>query len=126
MKNREENKYKNVISEEVLNATEMLEFVKDEAKRQYEDFHDDKFEDCNFDEQQEIIMEQFAHQLNYGDWVLLHEDKNKDIELKVSLDIYVKMFNDEDVEDALDRLREKLDYMCGVSYQIYNVVTQVI
>lgn len=126
MENREENKYKNIISEEVLNATEMLEYVKSEAKRQYEDFYNDSFEDCTIDEQQKMIMSQFAHQLNYGDWVLLHEDKNEDLELKVSLDLYIRMFNNEDAEDTLDRLKEKLDYMCGISYQIYKTEIQIV
>ena len=68
--NREQNKYKNKISGEVLNATEMLNYVKEEAKRQFEELNGQPFSNMTVDEQYECVLQQFDHQVN-GDWKLV-------------------------------------------------------
>lgn len=72
--NRENNKYINETGE-VLNATEMRNFVVNEAKRQYKECTGDKFEDMTIDEQSECILSQFEHQLNNRGWTAIQENK---------------------------------------------------
>ena len=68
--NRENNKYISEVGE-VLNATEMLDFVKSEAIRQYKECTENDFYDLRIDEQQECILEQFEHQLSDRGWKVL-------------------------------------------------------
>lgn len=68
--NRESNKYINEVGE-VLNATEMLSFVKSEAKRQLEECSGKKFESLTADEQQECIIDQFKWQLEARGWKVI-------------------------------------------------------
>jgi hypothetical protein len=72
--NREQNEYINRVTGEVLTATEMLTFVKEEAKRQFEELNEQAFSSMTIQEQQECIMEQFMHQLNNRDWEVLFGD----------------------------------------------------
>jgi hypothetical protein len=76
--NREQNKYKNEISGEVLNATEMFQYVVSEAERQFEELNcppwepePKYFNNLSIDEQQECILEQFEHQLKDRDWKVI-------------------------------------------------------
>ena len=68
--NRENNKYINEVGE-VLNATEMNQFVTSEAKRQYEELTDLTFSDMTIEEQTECIIEQWDHQLNNRGWSVI-------------------------------------------------------
>jgi hypothetical protein len=79
--NRENNNYINLISGEILNATDMNEFVKAEAKRQWEDHNGGKFEDNDVDYQMDCILHQWEHQLS-GDW-----DKTEDWENDIIMEV---------------------------------------
>jgi hypothetical protein len=68
---RENNTYINTLTHEVLNASEMLEFVQSETKRQYEECSGLLFDDIPIDEQQQMYIEQFEHQLQDMDWQVI-------------------------------------------------------
>lgn len=70
MRSREQNRYVDEVGQ-VLNATEMLNFVRSEAKRQYEECTEKLFSDLTIDEQQECILEQFEHQLTDRGWKVI-------------------------------------------------------
>ena len=78
--NRENTYYTNTICHGVLNATEMNEFVKSEAKRQWEEFNEGKFEDNDVDYQQECILHQWEHQLYCRDWKAITHKEVMEIE----------------------------------------------
>lgn len=65
--NRENNIYDNGDGS-VLNATEFLEYVKSETKRQYEECSGEQFDDIATDEQQEMILDQYKWQIEARGW----------------------------------------------------------
>jgi hypothetical protein len=68
--NRENNTYISEVGE-ILNATQMVTFVKAEAKRQYEECSGEKFEDMPVDYQYDCYLDQFKHQLNNRGWKVI-------------------------------------------------------
>jgi hypothetical protein len=68
---RENNKYVNTVSGEVLNATGMGSFVRFEARRQYEELTGECFDKMTGEEQMECIMEQWKWQLSARDWKVI-------------------------------------------------------
>lgn len=70
---RENNIYTNTISGEVLDTTKMLAFVKSEAKRQYEEITEERFNDMNIGEQMECYLQQWNHQLVDRDWMCINK-----------------------------------------------------
>lgn len=68
MENRENNIYKNLITDEELNATEFLKYIKEESKRQYEECTGENFNHLTIDERQDCYLEQFNHQLKDREW----------------------------------------------------------
>ena len=68
---REKNKYINEVGE-ILNATEMRNYVISEAKRQYEDCNEgEKFDNLSIDIQADIILDQFKWQLETRGWSVI-------------------------------------------------------
>lgn len=68
--NRENNKYLNTISGEVLTALEMNTYIQSETKRQYEELTGDDFETIPADEQMDMYLSQWDHQL-HNDWKVI-------------------------------------------------------
>ena len=68
--NRENNKYINTISGETLTALEMNTYVQSETKRQYEELTGDDFETIPADEQMDMYLSQWDHQL-HSDWKVI-------------------------------------------------------
>ena len=68
--NRENNEYLNTISGETLTALEMNTYVQSETKRQYEELTGDDFETIPADEQMDIYLSQWDHQL-HSDWKVI-------------------------------------------------------
>lgn len=69
--NRELNRYRNIVSGEILNVIEMNNFVSAESKRQYEENTGDLWCNLTISEQQDCILEQWEHQIKDGDWEVL-------------------------------------------------------
>ena len=67
---RENNRYLNELSSEILDATEFNKFVRNEAKRQYEECSGEDYNSLTFDEQEECVIEQYKHQLD-TDWKVM-------------------------------------------------------
>jgi hypothetical protein len=56
----------------VLNATQMLEFVRSEAKRQYEECSGEKFDNMDIDARQDLILEQYKWQIEARGWKVIN------------------------------------------------------
>jgi hypothetical protein len=67
---RENNRYLNELSGEILNTTEFNQFVRSEAKRQYEECSGEDYNSLTVDEQEECVIEQYKHQLD-TDWKVM-------------------------------------------------------
>lgn len=60
----------NTVDGNTLTQPAFVDFVWEEAERQFNDCHDDeKWDELSDDEQREIFYEQYDHQLNDNDWV---------------------------------------------------------
>lgn len=65
-------KFKNEASEEILSHEEFVSFVWEEAERQFVELHEGEHW-CNLTKEEQIAIycEQYEHQLNDRDWVIV-------------------------------------------------------